>query len=69
MGSAILVVVLLALVAWRLVFSALQSRLWFKEIAAVHDNTLDRRPTISEPPCVGIIAGKLEPRFVSNQSN
>ena len=57
MGSAILVVVLLALVAWRLVFSALQSRLWFKEIAAVHDNTLDRRPTISELPCVGIIAG------------
>ena len=36
MGSAILVVVLLALVAWRLVFSALQSRLWFKKIAAVH---------------------------------
>lgn len=57
MGSAILVVVLLALVAWRLVFSALQSRLWFKEIAAVHDNALDRRPSISEPPCVGTIAG------------
>jgi len=57
MGSAILMVVLLAFVPWRLVFSAVRRRLWFKEIAAVHDNTLDRHPTISELPCVWIIAG------------